>query len=103
METRDYEVIRYMKVGEISKAYESTDENNKTIYKIVKLKSHTNPHKANLKQDYVLLQDMAVSEKKKGIIKKWFQDKQSDTFIHIDSRFAGCGFMKNGWLITGSH
>ena len=102
METRDYLVIRDLKVGEISRAYESTDENNKIIYKVVKLKSRTDPHKANLKQDYVLLQNMALAEKKKDIVKKWFQDKLTDTYIHIDPRYVSCEFMKDGWLITSA-
>ena len=97
MEEKDYLIIRDMKIGEISKAFESTDENRKVIYKIVKLKSRTDPHRANLKQDYVLIQNMALIDKKMTIVKKWIEDKQIDTYIHIDARYDGCDFMKDGW------
>jgi peptidyl-prolyl cis-trans isomerase SurA len=97
LEPKDYLLIRDMKVGEISKPYETTDENNKIIYKIVKLKSRTDPHRANIKQDYVLLQNMALANKKNTIIRKWIQDKQTDTFIHLDPRYSGCSFIKSGW------
>jgi len=97
LETRDYIVIRDMKIGDVSKPYESSDENKKVMYKMVKLKSRTDPHRANLKQDYVLLQNMALFDKKSKIVNKWVQEKQAETFIHIDTRFAGCDFLKDGW------
>jgi len=97
LEMRDNLVIRDMKVGEISNPYESTDENNKIIFKIVKLRSRSDPHRANLKQDYVLLQNMALADKKNKIITKWIEGKQSETFIHVDARYSNCGFIKNGW------
>jgi peptidyl-prolyl cis-trans isomerase SurA len=97
MDTKDYLTIRDMKVDEISRPYESTDENKKVIYKTVKLKSRTDPHKANMKQDYVLLQTMALAQKRNTIVQKWIDDKLTDTFIHVDPRYQKCAFMKGGW------
>jgi peptidyl-prolyl cis-trans isomerase SurA len=98
LESKDYLVIRDMKVGEISNPYESVGENAKVIYKIVRLKSKTDPHKANLNQDYTLLQNMALADKKQQVMEKWFRDKQADTFIHIDKSLFECEFLKKGWL-----
>ncbi len=103
LDPKDYLLIRDMNVGEISRPYESIDENKKTLYKIVKLKSRTDPHRANLKQDYVLLQNLALADKRTKIISKWVQDKQSDTYIHIDSRYSDCNFIKNGWAKSVSY
>ncbi len=100
LDTKDYLVVRDLKVGEISDPYESTDENGKTIYKVVRLKSRTNPHKANLDQDYMMIQMMALAQKRQNIIDKWIQNKQKDTYIHIDDSFKTCDFIKNGWLKT---
>ena len=75
LDTKDYLVVRDLKVGEISDPYESTDENGKTMYKVVRLKSRTNPHKANLDQDYMLIQMMALAKKRQNIIDKWIQNK----------------------------
>ncbi len=57
------------KIGEISDPYESVDENGKTLYKIIKVKSRTNPHRANLEQDYLLIQNMALGIKKQKLLK----------------------------------
>jgi len=98
LDSKDYLVIRDMKIGEISKPYEAVDENGKTLYKIVRLRAKTDPHKANMKQDYTLLQNMALAEKKQRIVEEWVRNKQTDTFIHIDPSFFGCDFLKKGWL-----
>ncbi len=100
LDTKDYLVVRDLKIGEISDPYESTDENGKTIYKVVRLKSRTDPHKANLNQDYMLIQMMALAQKKQEIVDTWIKNKQKDTYIHIDDAFKDCEFIKNGWLKT---
>jgi peptidyl-prolyl cis-trans isomerase SurA len=76
MDTKDYLVIRDMKVGDISEPYESIDENGKIIYKVVTLKSRIEPHKANLQQDYHLFQAAARNEKEKKLIDKWIRENR---------------------------
>jgi len=98
LDSKDYLVVRDMKIGEISKPYEAIDENGKALYKIVRLRAKTDPHKANMKQDYTLLQNMALADKKQRIVEEWVRNKQTDTFIHIDPSFFGCDFLKKGWL-----
>lgn len=90
LETKDYYVVRELEVGEISAPYESTDENGKLCYKMVKLINRTEPHRANLKQDYLLLQNMALSEKQNDIMQEWYEDKKQKTFIRIDNSFESC-------------
>jgi peptidyl-prolyl cis-trans isomerase SurA len=97
---KDYLVLRDMKVGEISAPFESTDENGKVIYKVLRLKSRTDPHKANLDQDYLLIQNIALEKKKERIIQEWVKEKQKETFFHIDPAFNLCDFVKTEWLVT---
>jgi peptidyl-prolyl cis-trans isomerase SurA len=98
LSSKDYLVVRDMKVGEISDPYESINENGKVMYKTVRLKSKTDPHKANLVQDYNLLQDMALADKKERVVKDWIREKQAENYIHIDESFYNCDFLKKGWL-----
>jgi peptidyl-prolyl cis-trans isomerase SurA len=100
LETQDYTITRDLKIGEISDPYESVDENGKTLYKIIKVKSRTNPHRANLEQDYLLIQNMALAIKKQRVIEDWIKEKQSDTYIRIDDSFMDCSFIKDGWLVS---
>jgi peptidyl-prolyl cis-trans isomerase SurA len=98
LDSKDYLVVRDMKVGEISSPYETVDETGKALYKTIRLRSKTDPHKANMKQDYTLLQNMALADKKQRIVEEWIREKQGQTYIHIDKSFFECDFLKKGWL-----
>jgi len=97
LQTSEYEILRNMNVGEISDPFESKDENAKTVYKIVKLNRSTKPHKANIKEDYILLQMAALEAKKVNVLKGWIDEKIKTTFIHIDGSFQGCEFSNPAW------
>lgn len=88
--TRDYYVIRNMEVGDISEPYESTDHNNKACYKLLYLKSRTEPHRANLRQDYLLLQEMALGYKNQEVMNAWYDEKKESTYIRVDPSFKNC-------------
>ena len=91
LETKDYYNIREMKVGGVSEPFETKDENQKLCYKMIKLISMTEPHRANMKQDYLLLHNRALIEKRQEIMKEWYLEKKEKTFINIDQSFKKCG------------
>ena len=88
--TKDYYMIRNMEVGDISETYESTDHNKKVCYKLLYLRTRTEPHRANLKQDYLLLQKIALSYKNEEVMKKWYEEKRNNTYIHVDPVYKEC-------------
>ncbi|MEX0985980.1 MAG: peptidylprolyl isomerase [Bacteroidales bacterium] len=90
LDTKDYYTVREMEVGEVSNPYESVGENGKLCYKMIKLLGRTEPHRANLKQDYLLLQNMALSEKQNEIMQAWYEEKMQKTYISIDNSFKRC-------------
>ncbi len=90
LETKDYYVIREMETGDISSPYESQDDNGKLCYKMLKLNSRTEPHRANLQQDYLLLQNMAMQEKQNEVMQEWFEEKKKKTYISIDESMEEC-------------
>ena len=90
LSTKDYYIVRNMKVGDLSDPYETEDSNGKSCYKMLMLKSRTEPHRANLKQDYLLLQNMALQKKNMEVMNNWFEDKKASTYIRIDNSFRHC-------------
>lgn len=94
----DYIHIRNMKIGEISNAYESHDKNNKIFYKIITIKSQIPAHRANLKDDYYMLQEAAKNQKKMAVLNEWIAEKQKTTFINVFDSFRTCNFQSNGWV-----
>jgi peptidyl-prolyl cis-trans isomerase SurA len=90
LETRDYYNIRNMEVGDLSEPYESTDHSHKLCYKLLYLKSRTEPHRANLKQDYLLLQELALQLKNNEVMKEWYEEKKGTTYIKVGAPFRDC-------------
>ena len=88
--TKDYYLIRNMEVEDISEPYESTDHNHKLCYKLLYLRTRTEPHRANLKQDYTLLQDLALMNKKMDVMKAWYEEKKKSTYIRRDQAYTHC-------------
>jgi len=83
-----------MQVGEISKPL-IDQTSDKPAFKIIYLKSRTEPHKANLKDDYQRLQNMAQAFKQKTTVDVWINKKMRSIYIHIDDDFRGCSFHRN--------
>ncbi len=86
-----------MKVGDISSPKFFKTREGKSGYRIVMLKSETQPHKANLKDDYDKIQGAALSEKQSKAVTDWIKEKISKTYIQVDKDFANCDEMKK-WI-----
>ena len=65
--------------------------------RIVRLMDRTPPHKANLVDDYTLIQKATENQKKEKTLSKWVNDKIGNAFLKIDTTFVGCKF-QYPWL-----
>lgn len=93
-----YQKIKNLKIGEITEPFENRDANNKAIYEIVRLNSKTEPHLANIKQDYAYLQNLALAEKKNNAMMEWLTKKQSSIYIKVKDDYKNCDFESKGWI-----
>ena len=84
--------IDRMKVGEITEPSVTTTKDGKQAYRILYLKSRSEPHKANLKDDYQKIQAAALSEKQQKAVKSWIKKRIVGTYIHVDSEYNNCKF-----------
>lgn len=92
--------IRNLEVGEISKPFETEDEQGNTLCKIILLRSKTKPHKVNLSQDYQRIQNIAIERKKGDLLEEWLTNTIENTYIKIDDDFKKCKFHNKEWLKT---
>jgi peptidyl-prolyl cis-trans isomerase SurA len=51
--------------------------------------------------DYVKIQELALTKKKEETIAKWAKEKIKDTYIKIASEYRKCTFEKNWKKETG--
>ncbi len=98
LQPAEFIALRDLKVGEITEAFKSEDENGKEVYKIVRLRNRSSPHRANLKEDYIVLKEMALGMKKKEVFQLWIDEKIKETYVSVDNSFAGCQFSRKGWV-----
>ncbi len=91
--------IYNMEVGEISEPFVIMDKiKNKEVCAIVKVKSKTGVHKANLVDDYQVIRTMLENKLRGEFIDNWIRKKQAETYIHIDEDWRGCDFQYPNWV-----
>lgn len=108
LKPNDYDVLKDLKVGDISEPFETIDNeggsgNNpqnggNTIYKIIKLEQIIPSHTANFKEDFNVLLGLAKNKAAEVVINQFIAKNQANTFIKIDPIFANCPFKKEGWI-----
>ncbi len=91
-------VIDKLEVGEVSAPVQFQTQDGKDAYRILYLKKRTEPHKANLKQDYDKIQAWATEDKKQDMITKWITNRTKQTFVKINESYKDCSFA-NSWGI----
>lgn len=84
--------IEDMEPGDISQAVKSQSPDGKESYNLYYLKSRTEPHVANMKDDYQRIQQAALAEKKNKAVEKWINEKAAQTYIKIDEAYMDCPF-----------
>jgi peptidyl-prolyl cis-trans isomerase SurA len=85
-------VIDKLKVGEYSEPQIFQTQGGKQAYRILYLKTRTEPHRANLKDDYQRLQEAALAFKQNEITRKWISKKLQTTYLRIIPEYTTCNF-----------
>jgi len=88
-------LLKNMKVGDYSQPVPFTDERGKKAVRIAYLKSRTEPHRENLKDDYDRIAQRAIEIKKQGVLEKWFAEKIPTFYLLIDNQFSTCTTLGN--------
>ena len=90
-------LLKDLQPGQYSQPAEFTDERGRKGIRIIYLKTRTEPHRENLKDDYNKVAQKALEEKKSEALEKWFSTKISSYYIMIDDEFKQCAEMKR-WV-----
>jgi peptidyl-prolyl cis-trans isomerase SurA len=92
--------IDNLKVGEISQPTLFTLPSGEQAYRVVQFISKTEPHRANLKDDYQKIQQAALSSKQNKTMEDWFDKKRASTFIKISEDFNYCTTLDKWFAAT---
>lgn len=92
-------IITGLKINEISDPFQTVDPTSRqTVYKIIRLMSKTDGHKANLQKDYQLLAGLYLDKKRNEVLEKWIASQQAKTYIRIDDTYANCNYQFENWI-----
>ena len=89
--------LNKLKIGEYSSPLVFKDEREKKGVRIVNLRSKTEPHRENLRDDYNKIALRALEEKKEKAIEKWFLTKLPTYYIMVDREFQNCEGVKKAF------
>jgi peptidyl-prolyl cis-trans isomerase SurA len=89
--------ISKLKVGEISTPTVFTaDEMEKKGVRIILLKSRSEPHIMNLRDDYSKISQFALEEKKQKVVDKWLKNMIPNYYVMVDNAAATeCPLLNN--------
>jgi len=90
-----YARVNNLQKGEMSDVFYDEEREGKKMYKVMIMKDRTNTHVADMVDDYVKVQNLALQKKKQETIAKWSREKIGDTYIKISEEFQKCTFDKN--------
>ena len=90
-----YARVSDLKKGEMTDVFYDEKRGGEKMYKLIIMKERTDTHIADLVDDYVKVQSLALQKKKEEAIAKWSKNKIGDTYIKISEDFLKCSFEKN--------
>lgn len=94
----DYYALSKLKIGETSSAFSSEDLNGNELARIVKLNEIIPTHPATLTDDYLAIEEMALSQKKLKVFNKWLEEKIDQHYVFIDPEFRKGDFEFKNWI-----
>lgn len=95
---QDYMNLITMKEGDVSAAFVTTDVNGNVISKIVKMLQIIPTHSATLADDYLTIEEMALTQKRNEVFDKWIKEKIDGIYVYIDPEFREGEFEYPNWV-----
>jgi len=86
--------LKGLNAGNISKPQTYVDERGRKTVRILYLKTRTEPHRENLKDDYDKVAARALEEKKNQMLEDWFTKKIPSFYVNIAADYKSCPEMQ---------
>ena len=94
-----YNQIGNLNPGDISKVHVYDTPTGAKAFRILKLNSRSQPHVADLKNDYQIIQSAAAAEKEAEAVRKYIDKTKITMYIKINPEYRTCPF-ENNWEVT---
>jgi peptidyl-prolyl cis-trans isomerase SurA len=102
LDQQTFFVLDKLKPGEVSEPQLVVLPDGSKAYRLLKLGMRTEPHRANLRDDYRLIQQAAEGKIRSEAIDLWVRERLDATFVRLVEDYAGCTFMHNWNRLAGA-
>lgn len=92
--------VRELQVGELSRPFIYTNNDGRKVMAIAKLKNRIPQHRANVENDFSVLQDLLIERKRQEKLEAWVANKQKTTYVTISEGWKDCEFAHPGWIVN---
>ena len=99
IEASTFATINKLIPGEYSEPVAYVTEDGKMAYRLLYLRTKVAAHKPNLKEDYDLIKNAALEEKKQKLVNEWLLEKVKTTNIKINENYKSCPFIKEWGIL----
>ncbi len=98
MDDATFTTINKLIPGEYSECVPFVNDDGIMAYRLIYLKERVSEHKANIVEDYDMIKNAALEQKKYAALEKWVVDKVKVTNIKISEQYKYCPFVTK-WQI----
>lgn len=90
-----YFAIDTMQVGDVSAPmFYTNPQTGEDFVRVILLRSRTEPHQANLREDYAKIQSAAIEQKKATYLSEWINKRVQEMYINVDPRYNDCDIIQ---------
>ncbi len=93
-----YMTLNKLIPGEYSECVPFVNDDGVMAYRLIYLKEKVAEHRANIVEDYDMIKNAALEEKKYDALQKWVVDKVKVTSIKLNDQYRDCDFVTK-WQI----
>lgn len=90
-------MLKDLKAGQYSQPTPFVTEQGKKGVRLLYLRTRTEPHIENFKDDYNKIATRALEEKKQNILERWFDEKIQNYYIFVSPEYHNCAEVK-AWV-----
>ena len=91
-------IVQNMNIGEVtSPSLTKSNDGSQAAYRLIRLNNMVDEHMANVTNDFDVLKEYALVDKKQKYIDKWIIDNINNTYIQINENFSSCNCY-NKWI-----
>jgi len=90
-------VVDRLEVGQITGPLPTATEDGSQAFRIVLVRDRVDAHAATLEGDYDFIQQLALTQKKTGVVKQWVNNKIGSNYFFVNEEFHSCKFSAD-WM-----